>query len=114
MSAVQQMLDALEHKEGVVGVVVYENEGGRLVKSTLDDESKARGYASLASTLVQCSRKSLESLLPGDTLLLLRLRTVHYEIIVSTDPDHSYTLVTLQNIVSAQKENKQQSLENEY
>src|SRR3989338_5990642 len=93
---IAKILTGIEKIHGVIGIVVYQNETGAVVTTTLDDVVRAQRYAVLACSLCKTAQTGLcEAVSEREFLRLLRLRTSHHELVIY--PGSEYSLIAVQD-----------------
>ena len=94
VGAVDEALNRMASKPGVVGVLVV-NADGIPIKSTFSTQRAVElQYAGLISTLVQSAIRTVAALDGADELVSLRLRSEKHEIVAS--PENGAVLVVVQ------------------
>eukprot|EP00698_Gefionella_okellyi_P022935 TRINITY_DN769_c0_g1_i1.p1 TRINITY_DN769_c0_g1~~TRINITY_DN769_c0_g1_i1.p1 ORF type:complete len:100 (+),score=20.87 TRINITY_DN769_c0_g1_i1:73-372(+) len=94
MSEVEETLKRVGQHKGVVGVVIANNEG-KVIRSTMQDQTQQHQYAALMTQLAAKARSAIRDLDPLNDLTFLRIRSSkNHEIMVA--PDKDYVLIVVQ------------------
>lgn len=93
-----QILDRIQHHNGVRGVIVV-NADSMSVRSTLDNSATVQ-YIGMAKTLTNMARSLVRDINPQDDLAILRVRTKKSEIIIAperTVDNREYQVIAIQD-----------------
>ena len=90
---VEEILKRINSHTGVLGLVVL-NPEGLAIRSTMDNAS-TQLYATSYQQLTTLAQNCIRDMDPLNSLKFLRVRTKKHEIMVA--PEHSYTLLVIQN-----------------
>lgn len=100
MSEAEEILNRIKNYNGVLGILVVNNEG-IVIKSTFD-QLQSDLHASLLTQLADKARSVVRELDPQNDIHFLRLRSKKHEIMIA--PDKDFTLIVVQDPY-ADKEN---------
>ena len=84
----------LQTSPGYLGMLVL-NAAGIPIKSSFTDTRMTSQHSALVSSLVLMGQRATNDLDKNNTLKCMRLRSIKYEMIISTDA--SYTMVVFQD-----------------
>ncbi|XP_018519578.1 dynein light chain roadblock-type 2 [Lates calcarifer] len=93
MAEVEETLKRIEAHKGVIGTIVV-NAEGIPIRTNLDN-STAVQYAGLLRHLTMLARSTVRDIDPQNDLIVLRIRTKKYEIMVA--PENGFLLIVIQN-----------------
>lgn len=93
MSEAEEILNRIKNHNGVLGILVVNNDG-LIIKSTFDQQQSDL-HASLLTQLSDKARDVVRELDPQNDINFLRLRSKKHEIMIA--PDKEFTLIVVQD-----------------
>lgn len=106
---IDEMINRVARHKGVVGVMVFSNEGVA-IKSTFD-ETQSTLYAAHMRSLIKASVNVGNAVSKGNELDLLRLITTKYEFLISPDKNHVFVSIHEQKKEPASEKQTQATVE---
>ena len=94
LPSLDDVFKTLQNSPGFLGLLVL-NAAGIPIKTSFTDGRLNAQHSALVSSLVLMGQRATNDLYKNNTLQCMRLRSIKYEMIISTDA--SYTMVVFQD-----------------
>ena len=94
LPSLDDVFKQLQNSPGFLGLLVL-NSAGIPIKTSFTDARLTAQHSALVSSLVLMGQRATNDLDKNNTLQCMRLRSIKYEMIISTDA--SYTMVVFQD-----------------